>query len=264
MVRMMRSRAVVVNMVGIALMLVSPRPATATPPIARPVPSVRATLPVDPAKCRPPGDAWYSKTRDALNQTTTSMPVNAIDETTELADLRDVTNGTRDLTAAYRLCAPVPWEKSPEYASLVESLRHRSPTLTTAQTDAIAQRGAVYVQGQQAQLAIIVGPAEAWATATDAAIDREVQCRAAPKCMTDRVQLRIRQAAEPVCQMLYLRAQSVANIAAENSNPSGVRDLQVMHDEGASIQAFDAQLPALKARYAAVAHKPFATSVCPK
>jgi hypothetical protein len=54
----------------------------------------------------------------------------------------------------------------------------------------------------------------------------------------------------------------VQDIARENSNPGGVRDLQVLHDAGVTIQNVDAQLPALKTRYAALAHKPFAPPAC--
>ena len=68
---------------------------------------------------------------------------------------------------------------------------------------------------------------------------------------------------------ITIRRNAVAAIARENSTPSGVRDLAVLHDNGADIQAMDPEIRRLKALYAAqiaqpgmITRKPFTEAMC--
>ena len=109
--------------------------------------------------------------------------------------------------------------------------------------------------------------ASAAITARNAAIDAELQCRASAQCMAARAKAHemkaIADALESVCFAVQQRAQTVAAIAAERANPTGVVDLATLHSLGQTLQGIDAALPGLKAEYTRVAHKPFAASACP-
>ena len=262
----MKRIAVVVGAFGVfAATVATASPPTASAPTVKPIPAVRPAQAVDPSKCASLVPDWQTKALATMQQTATSLPVASIDEGTDLADLRDTTNLTRDLVALYQTCAPrTAWEQSGQYVALMSSIKRQSPSgvLTDVQRQSVARLKATYEDRQSANLAAQTRPTEVWATSTDAAIDREIQCRATPQCLADRAKLRLDQATAPICNLLQQRASAVQDIALENSNPSGVRDLRVLHDAGETMQAVDAQLPALKSRYAALAHKPFAPAAC--
>jgi hypothetical protein len=61
----------------------------------------------------------------------------------------------------------------------------------------------------------------------------------------------------PLCQAVWGRDAAKADMAHEKANPSGVVDLQRLHDDGETIQTFQAEIDALTPQYVAARHHGF-------
>lgn len=239
-------------------------PAFADPPDAGPDAgaSQAGAVLADPSKCAKVTPEWFRGVKAQFDAISASTHAG---EGTNLADARGAPSMARDLAAVYELCMPrVPWESTGAYTAFIGSIQRHSPggVMTDAQRASIDRARATYQDAQQRELDARVAPILAWAKAEDVAIDQETACRASTACVAARAKAHLDAAVAPVCAALRQRADDVATIARENSNPSGVRDLRVMHDAGEDIQAIDAQMPALKAAYASVAKKAFSTAAC--
>jgi len=149
-----------------------------------------------------------------------------------------------------------------------------------AQAAANPDRAQVLQRQTAAQWGSASAAAVTWADALDAALVQEAACRASAECVHERAEQKKRDAIQQaeanlrdivrgLCEDITIRRNAVAAIARENSNPSGVRDLAVLHDNGADIQAMDPEIRRLKALYAAqiaqpgmITRKPFTEAMC--
>lgn len=99
-------------------------------------------------------------------------------------------------------------------------------------------------------LGIVVPPT--MVAGLDALVERERSCRASVKCMADRA---FREdVVKVMCSHERTIALAKADIERERSNPSGVVDLEVLHDDGDTIQREQDALDALRPKYVAVRH----------
>jgi hypothetical protein len=91
----------------------------------------------------------------------------------------------------------------------------------------------------------------------EGAISAEQTCRATPQCLADRL-------AKPLCEAIDLKKDAQAGIVRERKNPSGYVDKRLLHDLGENVQTQDDAIRDLRAKYTALAHKPFNDASCPK
>ena len=94
---------------------------------------------------------------------------------------------------------------------------------------------------------------------TASLVQKEQACRQDKKCLTNR------QAAVLAQQICFAYAQGLqgrAEIRRERANPSGVVDLESLHDSGELVQNSDEQVAAGKAAYAKLTGRPFSTASC--
>ncbi len=98
---------------------------------------------------------------------------------------------------------------------------------------------------------------DSWLTEWEKYISDEETCRAAPKCLADRV-------AVPLCEAIAGKREALRGIAQERRNPAGVVNLTALHDMGEDAQIDEATIQELRAKYAALVHRAFNGLTCPK
>lgn len=91
----------------------------------------------------------------------------------------------------------------------------------------------------------------------------EKACRADAKCMTNRAFTN--DVVKPLCEADSDREQMLAEIAAERSNPGGVVDKELLHNDGNAVLRDQQTIKELQPRYTAVRHHAFRgwRSECP-
>jgi len=210
-------------------------------------------------------------------------------EGADLVDRRKVTNELRHIVAALRACervqhdavvshivagAPTQLTMKPgrgparlrydlahSYGFEDPAQRARGQREADAQDQASSAAGLqAYVEKQLATFEKIYADTEAWAAADDVAIDEEQRCLTTSGCIAKRVADRAKKASDEaliaVCLDVQKREADVRDMSRERANPSGYVDKVLLHSLGEDIQEIDARLPASKAAYAAIAHKP--------
>lgn len=92
---------------------------------------------------------------------------------------------------------------------------------------------------------------------------KEKACRAAPRCVADRLaQQKLKELTEDMCSRLGTIQEMQEEIRTERANPSGVVNLKTLHDDGDTIQRYEYDLAPLKAEYTKIAHKQFSAASC--
>ena len=102
---------------------------------------------------------------------------------------------------------------------------------------------------EEARKAKAAADAAAKAEAERLAAEKEAACRASAVCMTAR-------AKDDACGLVQAHTDLTQQISREKSNPAGVVNLSTLHTLGQMLQTVDASIPAAKAKYTALAHKP--------
>jgi hypothetical protein len=128
----------------------------------------------------------------------------------------------------------------------------RMPADAINQMRAVVERVRAIDENKANQVAKVVDELDqVWKEAAQ----REAACRAAPKCMSDRL-------TPEICQTIEVRRQTVAAIAIERRNPAGVVDLARLHELGETLQILDEQIKAEKATYQRYVRRAFQLSAC--
>ena len=146
--------------------------------------------------------------------------------------------------------------------------------------EATRERNAVAQDGLRAKVNALIAERswdQAFLTSTTSRLEKlekavadEESCRSSEPCLDVR-------AADPTCKAMHareywldVRAAAQQTIARERTNPSGVVDLQALHQAGEQVQTANAALPQSvsaiaqgKAAFKAARHKTFSEKLCP-
>lgn len=104
---------------------------------------------------------------------------------------------------------------------------------------------------QQAQARQLILDFTPWLDAWTSALPSELARRAADK-----------PSAAALCGLTAMRREAAARVAREERNPSGVVDLEELHEDGAIIQALDDYIAARKRLFVRDRGKPFTPALC--
>lgn len=118
------------------------------------------------------------------------------------------------------------------------------------------------LQGEMDRLSVILAdlhlPSDSaqtiFATSSER-IAKEQACRHDPKCIGERKI--VRNIVIPLCDAHWGLEIAEQTIKVERANPSGVVDLQVLHDAGDAVTTYRSQIAALNPLYTAARHHAF-------